>query len=149
CSCYSPHRYLHSFPTRRSSDLQGREASGQGGAVPVGQDCCGVGRRSCVHQGVGGQQDVEETVLFEAFGGGVSDGVVQSGRALEGHLGGDGGLQQGGEFGFGGVGFGGESAGTELGVGAGACQGGDVVGRLCASGHLDVADRTFGQSFEQ
>src|SRR5699024_345327 len=62
---------------------QGREASGQGGAVPVGQDCCGVGRRSCVHQGVGGQQDVEETVLFEAFGGGVSDGVVQSGRALE------------------------------------------------------------------
>src|SRR5438105_7730306 len=40
-SCYVDHRDLHSFPTRRSSDLQGRSVP------PLGTTCTRRSRKSC------------------------------------------------------------------------------------------------------
>src|SRR5207249_10161979 len=42
-SCYRYHRDLHSFPTRRSSDLRSRSAWTTKGCRPGGESCRGVG----------------------------------------------------------------------------------------------------------
>src|SRR5699024_5037411 len=63
----------------------------QGRAVPVGEHACGFLDVGAVQECGGGQEYVEEAVLFEAFGCGVAYGVVQPGRALVGEFGGDGG----------------------------------------------------------
>src|SRR5437870_11493853 len=67
---YTNHRDLHSFPTRRSSDLDvdRGERLRQAEAVPGAEPPCGRGPRTCRdHQGVGvlgcGERDRKSTRL--------------------------------------------------------------------------------------